>query len=256
MNSFLIGLQFLTRISLVKQEVWTEEAFGRSVRWFPLIGAVLGCIYAFAAYICCTWLPEQGISPPPHLTAAFLLLLPVLMTGGIHYDGFMDTMDGIFSGRSRERMLEIMKDSCTGSYAVVTMTGLMLLEYSMLLDIPAAYLPAALFTMPVLGRLMMVLVIRSFPYARPEGMGKAFSEYTGTGTLLFAGLSGGLLLIPVAWTVGMGCILAAFSAVLVFSLYFGAYTTRLLGGVTGDVYGAAELLSEALVLMIFLLMLM
>ena len=149
MDSFLVGLQFLTRISVVRQEIWTEEAFGGSVRYFPLIGAVLGCFYGGAAYLCVFVLPAWGIVPPEHLTAAVLLLLPVWLTGGIHCDGFMDTMDGLFSGRSRERMLEIMKDSCVGSNAVVAFLALMLAEYSILLDMPKEALPTVLFAMQV-----------------------------------------------------------------------------------------------------------
>ena len=107
MKSFLIGLQFLTRISIVRQEVWTEEDFGASVRYFPLIGAVLGICYGAVAALMFLVLPAYGIHLPKHFCTAFLLLLTVLLTGGLFCDGFMDSMDGIFSGRSRERMLEM-----------------------------------------------------------------------------------------------------------------------------------------------------
>ena len=248
MNSFFIGLQFLTRISVVHQEVWTEEDFGKSVRWFPLIGAVLGLCYAGAAWLLASLLPSLGIRVPPHLMAALLAILPILLTGGLHCDGFMDTVDGLFSGRSRERMLEIMKDSAAGSYAVVAFAALLLLSYSILLDLPAALLPAALFTMPVIGRCMMVLVIGCFPYARPEGIGKAFSLHTGRGTILFAAATTALLLAPWGWTP-----FAALGAAFLLAMGLGRYATKHLGGVTGDVYGAAELLSEALSLLVFAL---
>ncbi|MCI6869214.1 MAG: adenosylcobinamide-GDP ribazoletransferase, partial [Selenomonadales bacterium] len=111
MRAFLIGLQFLTRISISRQEVWTEEDFGRSVRYFPLVGAVLGMFYATAAYGLFQFPHRFGVYIPYEFASAILLAMPVLLTGAIHCDGFMDTVDGIFSGRSRERMLEIMKDS-------------------------------------------------------------------------------------------------------------------------------------------------
>ena len=83
MRAFFIGLQFLTRISIVRQDNWTAEDFGRSVKFFPLIGAVLGTIYAAFAYAFYDWLPARGVVLPPHLTATVLLILPPLLTGGL-----------------------------------------------------------------------------------------------------------------------------------------------------------------------------
>ena len=132
MNAFFIGLQFLTRIKLRQQSEWSAENFGKSVKFFPLIGAVLGFVLAAAAYVLLVLLPVLNIYLPAHLTASLLLVLSVVLTGGLHCDGFMDTMDGIFSGRERERMLEIMKDSCVGSNAVMAFVLFMLTKWSLL----------------------------------------------------------------------------------------------------------------------------
>ena len=248
MRAFFIGLQFLTRISIVKQDEWTAEDFGRSVKFFPLIGAVLGSIYAAFAYAVYAWLPTRGIVLPSHLTAAVLLVLPPLLTGGIHCDGFMDTMDGVFSGRSRERMLEIMKDSCTGSNAVFCFVVLMVLEFSILLDMPKEIVATALFVMPIIARLMMTAGITLFPYARPDGLGKAFAQYAGRGALTFAAVCALVLTLPLgrlAWASLVVC--AAFTA------FFCNYVEKRLGGLTGDVYGAITTLNEGLVLLTFLI---
>lgn len=247
MRAFFIGLQFLTRISIVHQDEWTAEDFGRSVKFFPLIGAVLGAIYAAFAYAFYVWLPARGIILPPHLTAAVLLILPPLMTGGLHCDGFMDTMDGVFSGRSRERMLEIMKDSCTGSNAVFCFVVLMFLEFAILLDMPKEVIVPALFVMPVISRLMMTAGIVLFPYARPDGLGKAFAQYAGRNALVFAAICTVILLFPFSWLAfGSLVVCAAFTA------FFGRYVEKRLGGLTGDVYGAITTLNEGLVLLSFL----
>ena len=84
MRSFFVGLQFLTRISIVHQENWTMEDFGRSVKTFPLVGAVLGVCYALPAYALYIWLPSLGWEVPRHLASVLLLLLPLLLTGGLH----------------------------------------------------------------------------------------------------------------------------------------------------------------------------
>ncbi len=248
MRAFFIGLQFLTRISIVRQDCWTAEDFGRSVKFFPLIGTVLGAIYSAFAYGFYDFLPSQGILLPQHVTAAILLILPPLMTGGLHCDGFMDTMDGVFSGRSRERMLEIMKDSCAGSNAVFCFVVLMFLEFSVLLDMPKSVVAPALFIMPIIARMMMVMGIVRFPYARPDGLGKAFAQYAGQGTLMFAAVCTLVFVFPLgklAWLSLAVCV--------AFTMFFANYVEKRLGGLTGDVYGAITTLNEGLVLLVFLI---
>ena len=170
MHSFLIGLQFLTRIRLVRQTEWTAEDFGRSTRFFPLVGLVLGICYALFA-----WLLLYAVGMRA-LTAALLLVLPLLLTGGLHADGFMDTADGVFSGRDRERKLEIMKDSRVGAFGVVSFVMLMFVQYALISDMHPLLLIPALFVMPVIGRFAMVLSVACFPYAREDGMGKTFAD--------------------------------------------------------------------------------
>lgn len=271
MRAFFIGLQFLTRISIVEQKDWCEKDFADSVRYFPLIGLVLGVIYAAAAALLLRVLPQTGfLLLPPHVIAAVLLMLPILLTGGLHCDGFMDTMDGLFSGRSRERMLEIMKDSRVGANGVVAFVLLMILNWSILLDLlQSSWIFPALFVMPVMARLMMVVAIVSFPYARPEGMGRAFKD-GGTKPVLCAALFYTLLLLLLTgmffeflgepFAVGAGffsawlpAIAAVFCMAFFFTISFASYATRCLGGLTGDVYGAITTLTEAIVLFSFLL---
>jgi len=248
MNAFFIGLQFLTRIKIRQQSEWSAEEFGKSVKFFPLVGVVLGLILAAAAYILLVLLPVLTIYLPLHLTASILLILSVVLTGGLHCDGFMDTMDGIFSGRERERMLEIMKDSCVGSNAVMAFVLFMLTKWSLLLDMSGGQLIVALFVMPIIARMAMVIGITLFPYARPEGIGKAFAVHANKKSLLYAVLFTLIFILPF----GFAAIISLVS-VFIFALLFGRYTTRILGGLTGDVYGALTELSELLVLCVFVL---
>lgn len=246
MNDFLIGLQFLTRIRFVSQSEWTPESFGRSVKYFPAVGAVLGLILAGAALLSQNAAVALGVTLPPHATAALFVALPILLTGGLHTDGFMDTMDGIFSGRSKEKMLEIMKDSRVGANGVTAFALLLLCKWSLLLDLPPAHTAAALFVMPVVSRMAMVMGITLFPYARPEGIGKAFAVYAGGRALLIAMPLGVLFLLPC----GMAAAASA-AAVAIFTILFCRYVTKILGGLTGDVYGALTELSEVLSLLVF-----
>ena len=177
------------------------------------------------------------------LTCVLILILPILLTGGIHADGFMDTADGIFSGRERARQLEIMKDSRAGAFGVVSFVMLMFVQFALISDMhPLLFVPA-LFVMPIIGRLAMVLAIALFPYARPEGVGKTFADMADRRTVLIAAVTTAVFVLP--WGV-----LAALSLLLgvLFALLLCRTITNILGGVTGDVYGAVTVLTETLVL--------
>ncbi|CQR71278.1 Cobalamin synthase [Sporomusa ovata DSM 2662] len=241
MKDFFTGLQFLTRIRLVEQNDWSPESFGRSVKYFTLIGAIIGLILAGLNYVFSQFLPS-------HVLAAVLIIAEIVLTGGLHCDGFMDTADGVFSGRSRERMLEIMKDSRVGANGVVAFGLLLLLKYSLIIDMTPTMLFAALITMPVAGRMVMVISITSFSYARPEGMGKAFAQYAGHATLGIAAV----IAIAVVAALGVRASISAGGAV-VAGILTARYLAAVLGGLTGDTYGAVTELTELAVLLLFVI---
>ncbi len=232
MKSFLIGLQFLTRLNLVKQTEWTMEGFGRSVLYFPLVGMVIG---AFMALI--WWLLQDRLSP--QLVGLLLVAFEFLFTGGLHADGFMDTCDGLFSGRDRERKLEIMKDSRVGSNGVVGFVFLTLLKWQFLANLTGEYTLILLFIIPTLSRYSLTMSLRLFPYARPEGMGKAFAQYSPSYTLLVSTFWAVLLLIPFTWLYAL-----FFGVTIALNLLFNSYITKHLGGLTGDTYGFVIELTE------------
>ncbi|WP_371368803.1 Adenosylcobinamide-GDP ribazoletransferase [Sporomusa rhizae] len=241
MQDFFTGLQFLTRIRIVEQTDWSLERFGSSVKYFTLIGAIIGLILAGLNYILSQFLPQ-------HVLAAVIVMSEIIITGGLHCDGFMDTADGIFSGRSRERMLEIMKDSRVGANGVVAFGLLLLLKYSVIFDMTPTMLTTALVIMPIVGRLTMVISITSFPYARPDGMGKAFAEYAGRNALFVAAITALVIIIPL----GLQAMISAGVAIM-FGLAAARYFAKVLGGLTGDTYGAVTELTELITLLVFVI---
>lgn len=253
MKSFLIGLQFLTRISISKQTVWTEENFGRSVKFFPAIGAVVGI---FSALI------VGGFSSLTHgyfpiFTGALAFFLTAILTGGIHFDGLADSCDGLFSGREKEKILEIMKDSRSGSFGVLSLILISALSIAALIELSARSFTltlAAIYSAPIIGRLMMVFVIGFFPYARESGTGKAFAKYTTKKTFAIALVETILLLTPIFFfdvKAGVFALISIFPA-WIFARHFGNFATKKIGGVTGDIYGAVELISETIVSITFI----
>lgn len=255
MNAFLIGLQFLTRINLVRQESWSEENFGKSVKFFPAVGAVLG-IFFVAVIGSEIFLSGGGFTI---FIGTTFFALNVILTGGIHCDGLMDTADGLFSGREKEKMLEIMKDSRSGAFGVVSLVAVASLEISAVAELVAISTMqtlSAIYAAPIVGRFSMVALIKKFPYARPEGIGKAFAKFSSPQTLPFAFFETLILFLPLAFF-DKKLFLSAFVALIftsIFTMQFGKFATKKVGGVTGDIYGAAEFLSETFVLIIFLLL--
>ncbi|MBR5913652.1 MAG: adenosylcobinamide-GDP ribazoletransferase [Selenomonadaceae bacterium] len=253
MDAFLIGLQFLTRITIKTQTEWTEENFGKSVKYFPLIGAVVGLI---AAALTGFFFVVTG-GKLPILAGAIAFTLPIIITGGIHCDGFMDSVDGLFSGREREKILEIMKDSRVGAFGAVGLVLLATLEVATLIELlqlSIVWSLAAIFSAPIISRLMMVVTIGKFPYARREGMGKAFAKYTTRRTIFFALIETVLIFVPLIFFDVKIFLTVIFAAIisLGFTFYFGNFAIKKIGGVTGDIYGAVSTLVELIVLIIFL----
>ena len=168
MKSFLTALQFLTRIHLTEQRVWTDEDFGRAVVYFPLVGLLIGVILA-----CING--AFGLFFSPLFTAVLTVAVWFFITGGLHADGDMDTADGLFSGRGRERMLEIMKDSRVGANGVIAFFFLAALKIVSLAELLQPW--PLLIAVPAAARFAALVSIFKFPYARSEGLGRAYAAH-------------------------------------------------------------------------------
>ena len=237
MKGFFVGLQFLTRLKIVNQTEWKVEDFGASVTYFPLVGLVIGA-FMWALYSLAN----------PYISVSLLMLILVifefLFTGGLHADGFMDTCDGLFSGRDRERKLEIMKDSRVGSNGVVGFVFLTLLKWQLLVNLQTVVVPVVLVSMPILSRYTMVISIQKFPYARPEGLGKFFAANAPKYATSVATV---LALLPLFF---YGWLYAYLYAVaLTVNLIINSYVTKHFGGTTGDTYGFVCELSEVFIIL-------
>lgn len=251
-EEFFIALQFLTRIKIVRQTVWTEENFGKSVKFFPAVGAVLGIIYSTIIAILFCIMPDANI-----FIGAIGFCAAIILTGAIHCDGLADSADGLFSGRDKEKILEIMKDSRTGSFGVVSLILVAALNISALSElakISEEIICATIYSSPIIGRLAMVYVIKKFPYARPQGIGKAFSIFATQKIFLIALAQTILFLLPIIF-VGEKIFLISL-ATIIFAIIFancaGNFSVEKIGGVTGDIYGAVEILAETFAIIFFL----
>ena len=233
MKSFLIALQFLTRINLIKNLETDDDGFARSAYCFPLVGLVVGGL------LCLIALAGQIILNP--LTLAVLIIVAeIFITGGLHLDGFMDSCDGLLSGRPRDKMLDIMKDSRVGAMGVIGLLVLMLLKLVFLLEIQASELLPVLLIMPLAGRWSMVWAIQHFRYAKSEGLGAFFQK---------AISESGIIIVSIL------CLMICFVVLPVFFYWavpltgicvyrFSRKIDALLNGHTGDTYGLMNELTE------------
>lgn len=244
MRDFITCLEFLTRVRFSKRTDWRDEDFSRSVPYFPLVGLVIGSLLAAVNY------GLFYIETPLFLRVTLLLLAEIIITGGLMYDGFMDTADGVFSARSRERMLEIMKDSHVGSNAVLAIIILLLLKIAAYLELSGETLTWVLLTMSVATRTFMVVFIVNFPYARKEGIGHMFTKYAKPfyTYIAFAVCAGIIAACGLQY-------LAVAGICFTVTLIIAQYLKTQLGGLTGDTYGALTECGNAIYLLtaVFLL---
>lgn len=234
---FVVALQFLTMIPVTINRAVESRDIAKSMAYFPLIGLLIGGLTA-AVY---TLLTPILAGPVCDLIAVAFM---IIITGNMHGDGLMDSADGLFSGRPRERMLEIMRDSCVGSHGVIAGILMILARFVLLGQIAPEFKWQALVLMPAIGRWAQVYCAALYDYARTGGGTGGFTEYVGIREISWASLT---VLIPAILLLQMNSVILVVS-VLAGTAALGRYMSRKIGGVTGDTLGAINELAEVFAL--------
>ena len=243
MNQLLLALQFITRIPVVKELDYEEDKIAASMAYYPLVGTLLGAGLVLINYLGQLYLPSL-------VTNALLLTGLVLLTGGLHLDGLMDTCDGIFSGRQKDKILEIMRDSRVGAFGVIAVVTLFLLKFSLLVESPSQYKNYMLLYMLTISRWAMVYVVCFYPYARKEGLGQAYQQ-----------LKLRHLLVATSWTLLVGWFWFGVQGVLILliswiiTIVVAQIIITKIDALTGDAYGAINELLEVAALLIMIVVL-
>ncbi|HHK9551200.1 TPA: adenosylcobinamide-GDP ribazoletransferase [Enterobacter sichuanensis] len=241
-------LGFITRIPVPQK--WSDgvefSQYGRGVPWFPVVGLIVGGLAAVS------YLAVSQTGGGIIIGAVAWVLALVLLTGGFHLDGLADTCDGVFSARTRERMLEIMRDSRLGTYGGLAIVFCILIKVATaisLAHLPVNTLFALLVCAPIVGRTGMVLAMYRQHYAR-EGAGMA-NAYLGhiSGKETIITLCIGVALVGLM--AGMQGLVASIIAWIAVNAV-KTFLSRRLNGLTGDTLGAMEEIGE----MVFLLALL
>ncbi|WP_339947649.1 adenosylcobinamide-GDP ribazoletransferase [uncultured Albimonas sp.] len=230
----LYALQFLTRLPIPSAAAgYGPDRLAQAARWFPaagaLAGALSGAVFAAAATIL-----------PPLAAAALALAAGMALTGALHEDGLSDTLDGLGGGFTRERALEIMRDSRIGAYGAAGL-GLSLLARAGALSALAPLEGfAALIAAHAAGRAAMIPAIRFAAYARTSGAAATVAAGTPAGVFPASVLLAILLCAGAAGWAGLAALAVAYAAgaLVLWRL------VRRLGGYTGDGLGAMEQAAE------------
>ena len=233
--SFCAAWIFLTRIPLPRMEL-SEDHFARAPAFYPLVGIMIGVIGA-AGY----WVGHfiEG----PVVGALFALGATLMATGAFHEDGLADLFDGL-GAQTKERMLEVMRDSRLGTFGAVALFVVLGLKVITLASFPPALALAVLPLAHGISRMSAVAVIATSSYSRSEGTAKPVAKGISRGALAI-----GLLTSIAALTLFGVFLSIELAIVALVGLALGHGATRLLferklGGYTGDCLGAVQQVSE------------
>lgn len=235
MTRLVIAVRYLTILPIPGAKT-AHGSPGAAAGWFPVVGLGVGLLLAAVDRL-------AGVMFVPLLAALLTVTAWKLVTGGLHLDGLADCLDGLV-GRDPAQRLAIMHDSRIGAFGAIGLVLFLLLEIGAVSGIDPRARSGALVLAPVVGRTMPPLVARAFRPAA-AGHGASFRGTLGRAAPAVATVIAVAVALATLRADGVVALLLAAAA----ALGFAAFMARRLGGVSGDVHGAAVELSELVVLL-------
>jgi len=240
MDSFLIALQFLTRIPVRQQTAVDDAALGQSVLYYPLIGFLIGVLLSILAL---------ALSAGPDIVVAGIVVTAwAWLSGGLHLDGLADCADAYVGGLGdRERSFQIMKDPASGPIAVMVLILVLLLKWAAVAVLIQQNNLVCLMLAPLLGRTAILVLMLSTPYVSHKGIAEKLMQ-----NLPYADARLVVLIALVFAGLMMGWVNVLLAGLVL--LWVRNTALSRLNGATGDVYGAAVELVEASALLAVVLL--
>ena len=229
-NSFLTSFAMFSKIPVPRAD-WTKENMKYMVCFFPGVGAVTGLLVYGYGWLC------EAAGFGSLMRAAGLVVIPVLVSGGIHLDGYLDTMDALSSYQPRERKLEILKDSNAGAFAMIMGCVWFVLALGVWSEIGTAALPAAALSFTI-SRALSGIALNAFPCANKKGSLGTFADASEK-KAVYLSLAGWLLLAAALGCCFMDWRLTLFMFLAAGAVYVYYYHMAMkeFGGTTGDIAG-------------------
>lgn len=244
-QAIIFSITFLTRISLPFALNYNENLPSKSLKYFPFVGLILGLILAVAYKV-------FSFFWPPMLGAILLLGFYIYLTGAIHLDGLLDSVDGLFSNRPKEKVLLIMKDSLNGSFATVTAVIYLLLKFVLFYKLHTINFVLALIIFPVLSRWLVIFAVKFFPRAEKSSLGKGFDYEMSSQDFLISSILPGLIIFIYLFydIISLGLMIGLLIIPLMITIYIANYTIGKIDGLTGDIYGMINEVGEIIILLV------
>lgn len=240
LGKLLATLSYVTSLPVGKESS-SEDLISGLGKYLPIAGIVIGGLS------CAAYVPLVLIQAPDFVGAAILTTVLIVLTGGLHLDGLMDTADGICSHKERDIMLEIMKDSRVGNFGAITGVLTILLKtcaLAALFSLPIKAM-AALILIPCWARWTELYAIANFSYAREFGSGKIWHETTKKSDLIIGALIP-LTVSVLLTTYDAFYVAALIPATIIPGVFAAHWLNSKIGGQTGDTYGAVVEVSETI----------
>lgn len=230
----LTAFQYFTRVPVPRWVGHSSTQLNGATRYFPAVGLVVGAVGAAGIWV-------LALVFPPVLVAILSTAITVALTGAFHEDGLADTIDGLGGGYTRERALEIMKDSRIGTFGALALILVVGTKIAALAAMPTSLAITALVAGHALSRWCGVLLVWRLPYVRIDDSTRAkpVVERISTADVVIASIFG---LVPLV-ICGVRAVAGLIAALIVVA-YLTRWYTRRLGGYTGDTLGAAQQLTE------------
>ncbi|MBU3161396.1 adenosylcobinamide-GDP ribazoletransferase [Clostridium frigoris] len=245
LNDFLLFFQFFTRIPINKSLNCEKENFKRGSIFFPIVGLFIGVVQWIIYYLLIKVLPVN-------ITAVFVVIIPIIITGGLHVDGLGDTCDGFFSLKGdKYKIIEVMKDSSVGTYATIAIVFDMLARYAAVTTIIQSDLPFILILAPIIARFTVVFISFIGKNAKEKGSGNIFIGNIDVKRLVIAGI-----ITIIFGTLLIGTLKSVILIIpgLFLSFLFNKFCESKITGLTGDSLGANNELVEILTMILFIAM--
>ncbi len=247
MAELVHALKFLTRLPIPFSRTIDPPPPNQTMRMFSLAGGVIGLLIAAVL------IAGQFARLPAMMTALIAVAVGMLITGALHEDGFADTADGLGGGKTRERRLEIMRDSRIGTYgalALIVAVGIRVVAYASLLQLPLPTIVTVVVATQAFSRALVVDLLWATPPARNDGL----SNYAGRpprAVAMFAIVIGLGLTLLAGYYTSFGNAVLALGSGLAATAAIRWQAVRLIGGQTGDICGAAQVACELMMLTAF-----
>ncbi|MGP1488154.1 MAG: adenosylcobinamide-GDP ribazoletransferase [Peptoanaerobacter stomatis] len=245
------AISFLT-ILPIRSNIEDEKEFSKIMAFFPIVALILGIIYCSISNL------VYNFADSLFFSSVIYVLSSIIFTGGLHYDGLADACDGLFSGREKDKILEIMQDSRIGTFGVLGIIVNVLLKLGIVyIFIQYDILNFAIFSV-IFSRTMQIIYAYFGNYPKKNGMGNFFVGKIGRGTLRLAVTLDIIIVLILSLFIrgyGFSFVLITFiiSFIISFAIMFGIkhMIYKKIGGITGDILGFIAEISENIFMLVF-----